>query len=923
MSFISFLLPESVGCSPDKPKMHMAAQNAFSGNSTMASRKAAGSRRDAASRKAADSRRDAGSGQDADSRRNAVTSFLIRKNAIRAALILTIAFTASCTPFVVTEPGQESVQAQEDWIIPDGPEQFLRERTWNLHHQKLSVRFRFEKEQVIGETEMLFTSKKTQSELILDAKTMEFDSIYDVRANRLFTYEQDSAIVTIQLERDYLDGDTLVLGVSFVSSPPQRGLYFVNPRGDDPVMPTQVWTLGQPEDNSFWFPTIDHPAERATQETWISVPDRFQTLSNGLLLDSRILPGDSLRTDYWRLHQPHTPYLFVLAVGEYEIVEEKKGDILYRYYVEPQFAETVDLIYKNTVDMIRFSEEILEMPYPWDPVYAQAPVRDFIARGMENTTATLLYDAVQLDARAAQDLCYQDLIMHEIIHMWFGNLVTCKDWANLPLNEGFANYFESAYRLHNNGRDEYLWKNHNDRLRYFAEAAQYRRPIIFNRYSIPEDMYDRHTYQKAGQVLRMLHDYLGDDIWWQGVRLWLQRHAFDAVDVFDLHSVFEDVSGMDLQTFVHQWFLEPGHPYLDVSHEISGNRAELHVRQVHDTLRQPLFTLYPEVLIEMEGEEVWHRISVDEAENTYYFEANGNIIDIILDPNRVQLAEYFRDISMSSLSRRMESDHLLVRAEALSMANDFMEYQTIRNRVAGLAMNDPFWGIRMTAYGLVADYAWMYEQGQALSMALRVDDSTEPDYRVRRESLNILRNLEIEDTELQELVRDHITVMMDDTSYFVSAEAIVLAGELYPDQAAMMVSPYAEMESYQDVLKTAVVRALILADDPAATNMLVQLAGDPGRRRYRDPALSHLAESVGGLDGEQAERVTSLFGRVIGDPNRDYRLHSYAGLSAAGAYEYLDVLREIKDHREMDEQEHRALKDTIRILEYNKTLNEQ
>ncbi len=847
--------------------------------------------------------------------------FAIRKNVILAALILTISFSTSCTAFFVAEMQEETIEAQEGWIIPDGPEQVLRERTWNLHHQKLSVRFRFEKEQVVGGTEMLFTSNHMQSELIIDAKTMEFDSIYDVRANRNFTYEQDSAIVTIQLDRNYLEGDTLVLGISFVSTPPQRGLYFVNPTGEDPVTPTQIWTLGQPEDNSFWFPTIDHPAERATQETWISVPDRFQTLSNGLLLDSRILPGDTLRTDYWRLHQPHAPYLFVLAVGEYEIVEEKKGDLLYRYYVEPKFVETVDLIYKNTADMVRFSEEILEMPYPWDPVYAQAPVHDFIARGMENTTATLLYDAVQFDARAAQDLSNQDLIMHEIIHQWLGNLVTCKDWANLPLNEGFANYFESAYRLHNNGIDEYLWKNHNDRLRYFAEAAEYRRPIIFNRYSIPEDMYDRHTYQKAGQVLRMLHDYLGDDIWWGGVRLWLERHAFDAVDIFDFQSVFEDVSGMDLQPFIQQWFKEPGHPYLDVSHEISGNRAELTVRQVHDTLRQPLFTLYPEVLIVAEGGEAWQRIRIDEAENTFHFEASDNIIDIVLDPRRVQLTEYFRDISMASLSRRLESNHLLVRAEALSMAEDFMEYRTIRNQVAELAMNDPFWGIRMTAYGLIADYVWMYEQQQALSMVLRTTYGSEPDYRVRLESLHILRNMEIVDADMQENARGHITSMMADTSYFVSADAIALAGERYPDDSVDMIAPYIQLDSYQDVIKNAVVRALILSENPDATDLLVRLAEDPGTRRYRDIAISYLAESVSSLDEKNSQRVARLFGRLTGDPNRNYRLYAYAGLAEAGSYDYLQLLREIKDQREMDRDELRAVKDAIRILEYNKTLN--
>jgi aminopeptidase N len=843
------------------------------------------------------------------------------KNALLVLVIFTTGFAGACAPLFMDDRVEDAVSVQEGWIIPDGPEQMLRERTWDLHHQKLHVRFLFEEEKVAGETEMLFTSMKGQSELIFDAKTMEFDSIYDVRTGRNLEYVQDSAFVTVQLDSRYYRGDTLVLGISFVSKPPQRGLYFVNPRGDDPVKPTQIWTLGQPEDNSFWFPTIDHPAERATQETWISVPDRFQTLSNGLLLDSRVLPGDSLRTDYWRLHQPHAPYLFVLAVGEYEIVEEKKGNMLFRYYIEPDFVNTVDLIYKNTVDMVMYSEGVTGVPWPWDPVYAQAPVHDFIARGMENTTATLLYDAVQFDLRASQDLSNQDLIMHEIIHQWFGNLVTCKDWANLPLNEGFANYFESAYRLHNDGHDEYLWKNHNDRLRYFSEAASYRRPIIFHRYVVPEDMYDRHTYQKAGQVLRMLHDYLGDDQWWQGVRLWLQRHAFDAVDVFDLKSVFEDASGADLTTFIDQWFLKPGHPYLKLSHEITGNMAELRVRQVQDTIRQPFFTLNPEVMLVTSGGEKRERIRIDGPDHTFHFEADHEIIDVVVDPDRVQLAEYFRDISVGSLLRRLESDHLLVRAEALSMSEDFMEYQSIRDKIIQIALNDSFWGIRMTAFGLVSDYTDLFEQQDILPPAMRITYDNEPIYHVRREALNILRNLEMEESILHEIVLNHMTEMMADTSYFVAADAIVSVGELFPEHAPELILPYVEMYSYQDVIRNAVAQAMILSGHPSSMEILIRLAEEPGERRFKSLAISHLSDNIRQMDESMLDSVTVLFGRLIHDPSQTYRMMAYEALGAAGATSYLEALKKILETGATDSRERRVLKDAIRILQYNKMID--
>ena len=240
---------------------------------------------------------------------------------------------------------------------------------------------------------------------------------------------------------------------------------------------------------------MDHPAERATQETWISVPDHFTTISNGALIDSRVEPGDSLRTDYWRMDLPHAPYLFALAVGEYEVLEKYSSGVTYSYFVEPEFLPYAEIIYRDTEDMMTFFSDYLGIKYPWS-TYAQVPVRNFIASGMENTTASFYFDAIQITRQQALDIEFQDLIAHELIHQWIGNLVTCKDWANLPVNEGFATYFETLYRNHRNGFDEAQWKSMQDREAYFTEAMQFRRPIITNRYHVPEDMYDRHTYEK-------------------------------------------------------------------------------------------------------------------------------------------------------------------------------------------------------------------------------------------------------------------------------------------------------------------------------------------------------------------------------------------------------------------------------------------
>lgn len=839
------------------------------------------------------------------------------KNALLPLLILVFLSVSSCGPFV-TPAADPDAPEEPDWIIPEGPVQELRELTWDLHHQKLWVRFNFEREQVIGQTEMLFTSDMKQDELIFDAKTMEFDSVYDVRSNQKFEYRQDSAIVTVDLGSEFEEGDTLVLGIDFVSSPPERGLYFVNPRGEDPVKPTQVWTLGQPEDNSFWFPTIDHPAERATQETWITVPPHFETLSNGLMKESRMEPGDSLRTDYWRLNQPHTPYLFVLAVGEYDIVEELEGDILYRYYVEPEFAPTVDRIYENTADMILYSEKKTGIAYPWDPVYSQAPVHDFIARGMENTTATLLYDAVQFDERAARDLSNQDLIMHEIIHQWLGNLVTAKNWANLPLNEGFANYFESSYRLHNNGRDSYLWKNQNDRITYFNEAEDYRRPVIFNQYQVPEDMYDRHTYQKSGQILRMLHDYLGDDTWWEAVRTYVEKFSFDAVDVYDLQQVYEDVSETDLDWFFEQWFHEPGHPSLEKEVSIRGNSAEMTVYQVQDTARQPVYRLHPEVLIKTESDSFIEEVKIEEMVETFSFEADSEITDVILDPDRVQLAEYYIDPELDQIKQRLGDDRLLVRSEALALLPEYLENADVREIIARLAREDDFWGIRMTAFELVSETIGYFTDRQAFDLALHAVYDNEKRYEVRSQALEILPGRDLDDEEMRLSVQEHLVSMMEDTSYFVSADAIVLTGELFPEDAAELAAVYKGQSSYQNVIKNAVADALIMSDTDESREMLMLLAEEPGDVQYSYEALSHLSALIPEMDETMRQEIQPLFMERIGDPYAKYRMLAYQAVVALGVIDAIDDLEQAAGRDGISEEEKSEIKRAIRVLEFER-----
>lgn len=836
----------------------------------------------------------------------------------------------SCTPAEKALIPPEDPVPSRSWYIPDGPRQLLRERTWDLDHQKLWVRFDFEREQVLGKTELLFHSKIHQRELVLDAKTMEFDSLYHVLSGDVLDFVQDSSTVTIIMDRDYEPGDTLVLGISFVSTPPNRGLYFVNPRGEDPVKPTQIWTLGQPEDNSFWYPTVDHPAERATQEVWIAVPPGFTTLSNGLLLESRILPGDSLRTDYWRLHQPHAPYLLALAVGEYEVAEEIRDGILYRYYTEPRYAETVHLIYRNTVEMLQFSEEKTGVRYPWDPVYAQVPVHDFIARGMENTTATILFDAVQLDKRASQDISFEQLIMHEIIHQWLGNLVTCKDWANLPLNEGFANYFESAWILHSQGEDAWLWKNRSDRMGYFAEAEVYRRPVIFDRYRIPEDMYDRHTYQKAGQILRMLHDYLGDELWWQGVNLWLEKFSFESVDIDDLQGVYEMVSNKDLDWFFQQWFLEPGHPELLVSYHFeskeNSSTVQVGIEQIQDTLYQPVYQLYPDVHFVIDGDDgsrtVVKRLSITSQSERFEFSFDGRVKDVLFDPDMTQLAKVREITDLETHLRRLNYNNILVRLRSLEQVVEQMDEVAVRQAVYELAENDDWHGIRQMALQSIRQQLDKYDYIDIFSLIEKKTYPSEKSHHVRMAGVHLARELQPPDSLLQIELRDYLYDMIQDTSYFVSASAIRAAGKIFPDYLIEWIQPYYQSYSYRNIIQEAIADALIESENESGISVMIEMAGEPGDLNYPHRLLTYLRDTLDEITCDDSlEQVKQLFRSRIGDPYPRYRMLAYEMVARMNEISALDKLRTAAERERISVNEREKIVKVIRILENEKELD--
>ncbi|MDW8274269.1 MAG: M1 family metallopeptidase, partial [Chitinophagales bacterium] len=389
---------------------------------------------------------------------------------------------------------------------------------FDLLHTKLDVFVDWSKQHLPGKAWLTLKPHFYPTDsLVLDAKGFDLKEVSLVSkdgSRKPLSFSYDSLKLKIRFNKKIYAHDTLQLYIEYTAKPNERksggsaaiasdkGLFFINPLGAEKNKPTQLWTQGETEANSCWFPTIDAPNQRCTGEISITCEKKYLTLSNGLLTSSVDL-GNGLRKDTWTMRLPHAPYLFMIVVGEFAVVKDKWRNITVDYYVEPEYAPYAKDIFGHTPEMLEFFSKKLGYDFPW-PKYAQVIVRDYVSGAMENTSASLFGEFVMRTRRELLDNNYEDIVAHELFHQWFGDLVTCESWSNLPLNESFATYGEYLWAEHKYGKmeaDKMLYQNLKS---YFDEAQTKNETLIRFFYNDKEEMFDRHSYEKGGHVLHML-----------------------------------------------------------------------------------------------------------------------------------------------------------------------------------------------------------------------------------------------------------------------------------------------------------------------------------------------------------------------------------------------------------------------------------
>ncbi|MBP7346656.1 MAG: M1 family metallopeptidase, partial [Sediminibacterium sp.] len=605
-----------------------------------------------------------------------------------------------------------SLMAQEQKAAAPKLYRAVPEKINNLVHTKLNASFDYAKSRLNGNVWITLKPHFYATDsLQLDAKGMDIKQVAVVKAgkNIPLKYQYDGWVLRINLDKSYTRNESYTIYIDYTAKPDElevkgsaaitdaKGLYFINPTGEDKTKPTQIWTQGETEATSVWVPTIDKTNQKTTQEFNLTVPSKYVTLSNGKLV-KQTKNANGTRTDSWKMDLPHAPYLFFMGVGEYAIIKDAYKGKEVSYYVEKEYEKVARKIFGNTPEMMQYFSTKLGVDYPWIK-YSQIIGRDYVSGAMENTTATLHQESAQQDARELTDgNSWESTVAHELFHHWFGDYVTAESWSNLTVNESFADYSEYLWAEYKFGKDEAAFINWSAMNGYLNSKADASKHLVRFYYDSQEDMFDVVSYSKGGRILNMLRNYVGDDAFFKSLNKYLTDNKFGTGSAHKLRLAFEATTGKDLNWFFNQWYFNSGHPSLVISnsYDAATQKAMVVIKQTQTT---GLFQLPVTVDLYYGATKKRYQVWAKNAVDTFYFAAatKPNLINV--DADKVLLAEKKETKTLEEYAHQFNyGGHYLDRREAIDMASKKISDPAAFAIVAA-GLKDPYFRIRMKALG--------------------------------------------------------------------------------------------------------------------------------------------------------------------------------------------------------------------------------
>jgi aminopeptidase N len=578
--------------------------------------------------------------------------------------------------------------------------------------------------------------------------------------------EDDSICITIKYSAG-IYGDDFTLGRILRS-----GFHFIQPDKYYPQKNLQAWTQGETIESRYWFPCLDDPQVKFAREIHVIVPQDHIVISNGDLVSNnpvQIQEAGSISNEkedknkiewIWRQEIPISTYLTSVVIGTFSHAEDKCGKLPLFYYwpkdIENKNYEPM-LTFKSTPSIIEFFEKYLDTKYPYSK-YSQVAVDDFDFGGMENASCTTLTRNYLHDKKASIDYTGDiEVVCHELTHQWFGDLVTCRDWSHIWLHEGFATYFEALYKEHDRGLDdnEFLYYLLGIANIYFGEASKkYKRPLVTNVYKHPDDVFDRHSYQKGACVLHMIRHYIGNDAFKKSLNVYLDKYKNKTAETDDLRQILEVVSGKSLKTFFNQWVYKPGHAELEIEYALEEEKDHMKLKikitqkqEQQQEINEFVFEFPLEVRIVFSNESNDKKpeiiqISEKVTEGSYTIPKHENIKWISIDPE-LKILKEIKSLKITEEKNNFKLKELLInqlknaktvieRIQAATILQD-KKYcdDHIVDVLKDIILSDTFYGVCVAAANTLESYASSKDENikskvyQTLSAFFRKDNEGE------------------------------------------------------------------------------------------------------------------------------------------------------------------------------------------------------
>tara|TARA_R110002096_G_scaffold403766_3_gene601311 strand:+ start:3951 stop:6563 length:2613 start_codon:yes stop_codon:yes gene_type:complete len=770
--------------------------------------------------------------------------------------------------------GPESESSNSRKYSPD--------RKIDIKHLKLDFTPDFKKRSISGTAEIRFSPiASPQSEVQLDAVDLRIASVESSR--ELESYHVTTEKLVFLFADEIEAGEDVTLTIAY-SAEPQDGLFFRTPEMGYKKGDTHLWTQGEPERHRFWFPSYDYPNERFSTEVICHVPAGMTVLSNGKLMAQET--DGNLTSYHWLQSKPHVNYLVSVVAGYFEKLEDAHKDLPIGFFTPPSDFPEAANSFVDTKKILEFFEQEIGVPYPWDKYY-NVCVQGYPYGGMENTSVTTLTTRTLFSKETENLETTRHLDAHEVAHQWFGDLVTCKDWTHLWLNEGFATYYTELYEEHTFGREHLLYRMHRNARRVIESKDD--KPIAWRNYDRPWEQFDYRAYPKGAWVLHMLRSQLGPELYRKAIKTYLERHEYDVVVTEDLNAAIEDVSGRSFDRFFDQWVYHGGVPKLDVQYSWDANKkqARIKVSQTQAVNVRVLMFQFPLPIRFHLAETVKDFVvDISTKEEEFYFALPEAPSAVRIDPDYTVLADISIKLPnpLTEAQANLEDDVMgrLFAVQALAKRKD----SAARELLGAKLVSDSFFAVRAEAAKALGNL----QTDEALTLLL--ESEAQADARVRLAVVEAVSRYYRASS--QEWLSE---VIAKERNPAITAAAIKGIAKFPGEDVGDILLAALNRSSFRNRIAASAISALRTQDEPSSAFALMAYL-NANRSEFVDRDLGNALQTLGflgrNLEADPRDEIRKFLAGFLSDPREQLHIPAVRALQKLGDPRSVSILESLQ-----------------------------